>query len=69
VTSEISSSTIGVTAVPAGSIAAADPFAGNAKDSPAAPKPATLKADKVFFDRFPFEAGFICGIFWLHHQH
>jgi hypothetical protein len=67
VTSEISSSAIGVMAVPGDSIAATDPFAGNAKVSPAAPKPATLKTDGAFFDRFPFEAGFNCDILWLHH--
>ena len=66
VTSEISSSAKGVTAVLAGSIAAADPFAGSAKLSPAAPKPAILKADKAFFGRLPFEAGFICDILLLH---
>jgi hypothetical protein len=64
VTSEISSSAIGVTAAPGDSTAATDPFAGNAKDSPATPK-----TDKAFFDRFPFEVGFICDILWLHHQH
>jgi hypothetical protein len=69
VTSEISSSAKGVAAAPAGSMAAAAPLTGNAKDSPATPKPATLKADKAFFDRFPFEARFICDIKWLHHQH
>jgi len=69
VTSEISSSARGVTAVPGDSIDATDPFAGNAKESPATPRPATLKADKAFFDRLPFEARFICDITWLHHQH
>jgi hypothetical protein len=67
VTSEISSSAKGVTAVPGNSIAETDPFAGNAKDSPVAPKPATLKTDKAFFDRCPLEARFICDIRSLHH--
>jgi hypothetical protein len=66
VTSEISSSAKGVIAVPGVSKAAAGPFDGNTIDSPAAPKPATLKTDKAFFDRFPFKAGFICDISWLH---
>jgi hypothetical protein len=66
VTSEISSSAKGVTAVLGGSEAATEPFAGSAKDSPAAPSPATLKTEKAFFDRFPFEAGFISGIIRLH---
>jgi hypothetical protein len=69
VTSEISSSAKGVAAIPGESMAATDPFADNAKDSPAAPKPATLKTDKAFFDRFPFEACFICDIRWLHNLH
>jgi hypothetical protein len=61
VTSEISSSSKGVTAVPGGSIAATDPFAGN-KESPATLNPITPKADKAFLDRFPFAAGFLCDI-------
>jgi hypothetical protein len=59
---------MGVTAVPGDSIAATDPFAGNAKVNPPAPKPATLKTDKALFDRLPFEVGFICDILRLHHQ-
>jgi hypothetical protein len=61
VTSEISSSANGVTAVPGDSIAATDPFTGN-KESPATPKPATPKVDKAFFERFPLEASFVCDI-------
>jgi hypothetical protein len=33
-----------------------------AKDIPAMPKPATLKTDKAFFDRFTLEACFVCDI-------
>jgi hypothetical protein len=69
VTSEISSSAKGVTAVPGDSIAATDVFAGS-KESPATPKPATPKVDKAFFERFPLETCFICDMQWflLHHQ-
>jgi hypothetical protein len=56
--SEISSSAKEVTAVPGDSIAATGSFSGNAKENPAAPK-----TDNAFFDRFSFEAGFICDIF------
>jgi hypothetical protein len=69
VTSEISSSAKGVTAVPGDSIAAAEPFTGS-KESPATPKPATPKVVNAFFDRFPLETCFICDMQWflLHHQ-
>jgi hypothetical protein len=56
-----------VTAAPGDSIAAIAAFMGNAKV--AAPKPATLRTVRAFFDRFPLEAGFLCDILWLHHQH
>ena len=68
-TSEISSSAKGVTAISGDSIAATDPFTGNPNDSPATPKPVTPRTDKAFFDGFPFEARFMCGIKRLHHQH
>src|SRR5262249_33428075 len=61
VTSEISSSAKGVTAVPGDSMAATDPFAGN-KASPATPRPATPKVDRAFLDRLPLAACFICDI-------
>jgi hypothetical protein len=69
VTSEISSSAKGVTAVPGDSIAAAAPFTGS-KESPATPKPATPKVDSAFFERFALETCFICDMQWflLHHQ-
>jgi hypothetical protein len=65
--SEISSSAKGVTVVPGESMAAAGPFAGNAKESPVTPKPAMPKVDKAFFERLPLETCFICDIRWLHH--
>ena len=65
-TSEISSSAKGVTAVAGDSMAATGLLAGNAKESPATPKPATPKVERAFLDRFPLGACFVCNIRWLH---
>jgi hypothetical protein len=48
--------------VTAGSTPAADSVAVAAKDNPATPKPAALKTDKAFLDRFPLEGCFIRDI-------